>query len=499
MDNKQLNNEEILRDVKELLLSKIKHKSGNIREHSPIRDKINNLDLQIVKKILKIDGSHIEHIQNQTPELCLIAVKKNPLITKYIKHLEDPTPCLSTIKYGCYALPFVKNQTEEVCLEAVKQDGFMIRYVDNQTYDICVAAIDQDYLQLEFNCLVQGGYHSDRIEGPIKYIKNQNLDLCILAFDRFMFKLIGLNKHSKDEDIKDADFNYEFRYEIIYFYKNYLSQHLSKNYKLNKNSYTLEPKNSNKNTYMDLVKLSGYFICFITDKNNDLCMAAVQQTPMAIYLMPKQTHELCLAAVTKDGLALQFIKEPTPEIYLAAVTQNGLALRFIRKLTHELCLAAVTQNGDALRYVHYYKTQEICLIAFTNNAHSLEYIDIDINVALPIQHMADRYDNISYQFIKNLLKYRIDKPQIIKNYLKSTEYTPEIIELLQEYDYPFSQKQIIQTIQDKVEVPHIHQYGYDINDSILIYYCWIYNFYPKSYNIDTDKIQKISWNSVLNS
>ena len=59
-------------------------------------------DLEKVKE----DGWALQHVENQTPEICLMAVKR----------------------YGC-ALQYVKVQTPEICLAALEQDGEAIQYV----------------------------------------------------------------------------------------------------------------------------------------------------------------------------------------------------------------------------------------------------------------------------------------------------------------------------------------------------------------------------------
>lgn len=40
---------------------------------------------------------------------------------------------------GCFEI--CKNQTPEICLEAVKQDGLVLKYVKDRTIEICMKAI----------------------------------------------------------------------------------------------------------------------------------------------------------------------------------------------------------------------------------------------------------------------------------------------------------------------------------------------------------------------
>jgi hypothetical protein len=42
-------------------------------------------------------------------------------------------------------LIFIKEQTPEICLEAVKQDGLALIYVLEQTEEICLLAVKQKW------------------------------------------------------------------------------------------------------------------------------------------------------------------------------------------------------------------------------------------------------------------------------------------------------------------------------------------------------------------
>lgn len=46
--------------------------------------------------------------------------------------------------YDSEILKYVKNQTPSICLEAVKQEGMALKYVHNQALDICLEAVKQN-------------------------------------------------------------------------------------------------------------------------------------------------------------------------------------------------------------------------------------------------------------------------------------------------------------------------------------------------------------------
>ena len=56
----------------------------------------------------------LEYVKEQTPEICLEAVRRNGRVLRY-----------------------VKEQTSEICLEAVKQNGYALNFVKEQTPEIC--------------------------------------------------------------------------------------------------------------------------------------------------------------------------------------------------------------------------------------------------------------------------------------------------------------------------------------------------------------------------
>ena len=68
-----------------------------------------------------------EYIKEQTPELCLEAVKK----------------------YGA-SLEYIKEQSDDICFAVVKKNGFMIEQVKEQKEDICIEAIKENPWSLKF-------------------------------------------------------------------------------------------------------------------------------------------------------------------------------------------------------------------------------------------------------------------------------------------------------------------------------------------------------------
>jgi hypothetical protein len=113
--------------------------------------KINNdyeqmKDEEIVEKLLSDEINFCEilkRLDKQFPEICMAAITK------------DDWDFLSGGKYTLSVttgrtIDHVKEQTPEMCLAAVKQDGHALEYVREQTPEICMAAIKQNSNALQY-------------------------------------------------------------------------------------------------------------------------------------------------------------------------------------------------------------------------------------------------------------------------------------------------------------------------------------------------------------
>ena len=86
---------------------------------------VTNNDLEL---ILSIYPSYLEFIDNQTPELCMVAVKNDGWALEHVKE-QTPELCMMAVKNDGRALQFAKEQTPEICLAAVKNDATAIQFV----------------------------------------------------------------------------------------------------------------------------------------------------------------------------------------------------------------------------------------------------------------------------------------------------------------------------------------------------------------------------------
>lgn len=116
----------------------------------------------------------LQYVKNQTPELCLMAVRKNGFVLRHIKR-QTHEICMEAVKESAMALQHVERQTHEICMEAVRRDGKALCYVHDQTPEICEVAVKQDAFAL-------------------MHVENKTLKLCTIAVnkDKYMMKCVCL-------------------------------------------------------------------------------------------------------------------------------------------------------------------------------------------------------------------------------------------------------------------------------------------------------------------
>ena len=85
-------------------------------------------ELHNEKKMYKKHAKSLKYVKEQTPELCLEAVKSVGYSLEYVIH-QTPEICIEAVKNWAGALQQVKKQTPEICLAAVKQDRRSLKYV----------------------------------------------------------------------------------------------------------------------------------------------------------------------------------------------------------------------------------------------------------------------------------------------------------------------------------------------------------------------------------
>jgi hypothetical protein len=153
---------------------------------------------QVLQRV-KQNGHALQHVEQQTSEICLAAVKESGLALRYVKH-QTPDICLEAVKQNGNALQYVEQQTPEICLEAVQGGGDALYYVKDQTPELCLEAIKQS------------GH-------TLRYVTEQTLELCLEAVKDYGHAL----QYVKDEYLDDVQSTLKVkpiakhdRYALIY-------------------------------------------------------------------------------------------------------------------------------------------------------------------------------------------------------------------------------------------------------------------------------------------
>lgn len=125
----------------------------------------------------------LKYAENQTPEMCLLAVEKNGHTLGYVKDQTEEL-CLQAVKNDGLSLKFVKDQTKEICIQAVKNNGFSLKFVKDQTEEICVQAVKKNGCALMFvkeqteKICIQAVKNNAY---ALEYVKEQTFEICFWA------------------------------------------------------------------------------------------------------------------------------------------------------------------------------------------------------------------------------------------------------------------------------------------------------------------------------
>lgn len=136
---------------------------------------------KIIMDALKKKGTLLKHIPiaYQTPEICQAAIDNDP----YAVESMDPTLlsedlAIKIVSKNGSLLRIIKNQTPKICMEAIKNYPQGLYYVNNQTEELCMTA-----LQLNHNTLV--------------YIKDQTPEICFTAVSKDYTTMYNVNNNDE--------------------------------------------------------------------------------------------------------------------------------------------------------------------------------------------------------------------------------------------------------------------------------------------------------------
>ena len=100
--------------------------------------------------LIKRDGFFLKLLkkEEQTEEICKLAVQQNGISLDYVKIEQTEEICKLAVQQNGYALQYVRNQNEEICKLAIQQNSWSFQYVRNQTEEMCKLAVQQNGYEL---------------------------------------------------------------------------------------------------------------------------------------------------------------------------------------------------------------------------------------------------------------------------------------------------------------------------------------------------------------
>lgn len=258
---------------------------------------------------------------NQTPELCMEAIKLDPYCLKHIK-IQTLEMCELAINTWSDSFKYVKFKDELATL-AIGLNPHTFLYIENQTPEICKFAVDK-------SCDL------------IAYVKNQ----------KELSKQALMKKGSLIRSIKEP------------------TQEL---YKIAVKTYGPALEYIEDQTLDDCkyaVNYDAFSIKYVKNKTQELYELAIKNNPYVLGDIP-QTKELCELAIGIDKFALECVKNPTLE-------------QFRRMIDMDICLYNVNFTDDMINIIaneHAYlfgsipnPTQEMCEIATRNYPPNCIYL-----------------------------------------------------------------------------------------------------------------------------
>lgn len=93
------------------------------------------------------NGLLLQHVKNQTPEMCMVAVKQNVSALQFVKD-QTYDICMEAIKKNWTALQYIKNPTIDLELEAVRRHPNALYLIKNRTIEMLYEAMKCDRFDL---------------------------------------------------------------------------------------------------------------------------------------------------------------------------------------------------------------------------------------------------------------------------------------------------------------------------------------------------------------
>ena len=207
-------------------------------------------------------------------------------------------------------LMYVENQTDELCLIAVKNIDTAIQYVKNKTPLLCsiaIAANPNNYIFItgkNFNLLRNVAFS---IPGVIKEITNSCEELDYDTIKQII----------------------EAKPEAILYVVEQTEELCNIAIKKSEGSALKHIKNQTEKMIMNAIEYDSFNIRYATILNEDIYTAAVTKNPYAIQCIKYPSEKVIQIAIEKEPLVIKYISDPSFDICLNVVKKNNNAIAFV--------------------------------------------------------------------------------------------------------------------------------------------------------------------------
>ena len=118
--------------------------------------------MQWVRRVLIPDDAKVYIEPDKFKANKIILLPKQPL-------WEDATICKALCEYTVAYFPYVTNQTPEICLIAVEKDPYLLRLIKNQTKEVCYAAAKKNPKLLSLSNYIRDDEMREKIRIKLAY------------------------------------------------------------------------------------------------------------------------------------------------------------------------------------------------------------------------------------------------------------------------------------------------------------------------------------------
>lgn len=210
---------------------------------------VHNKTPLIIKKAIENFGHFIYEVEDVTPELILLAIKTCPHVLKFekVKQLLTPELCMNIMELNYKCFQYIENQTYEMCNIALNQNVFQYIHIKSNTFKEQFSAIVIDKLMQKYksyNNFVQkyrlylGNNKTCTTKDQAKFMFSEfsleELKIIIEQFNEIYNEVFNIISSMEYDNIKEflLKYNIEYKDKENYFWSNSYNELEEEHYEL---------------------------------------------------------------------------------------------------------------------------------------------------------------------------------------------------------------------------------------------------------------------------